>query len=75
VNKRIQELGDRAYKMTQEEFGQDWNETPPENWNRRFRENFAYLIILECCEVAHCNAHVSGWSLSYVFKEYFGVEE
>jgi hypothetical protein len=34
---------------------------------------FAELIILECAEVAACNAHVSGFALYDVLKQHFGI--
>jgi hypothetical protein len=38
-------------------------------------EDFAELIIRECCEVAHCNFHVDGLTLGGILKEHFGVKE
>lgn len=37
-------------------------------------EKFAQLIVKECAEVAGCNAHASGFALSDLIKEHFGVE-
>ena len=37
-------------------------------------EQFAELIVRECCEVAHCNFHVDGLTLGGILKEHFGVE-
>ena len=37
-------------------------------------EQFAELIVKECCEVAHCNFHVDGLTLGGILKEHFGVE-
>lgn len=37
-------------------------------------EKLIQLVIQECCEVAHCNSHVSGLALGRMFKEHFGIE-
>jgi len=38
-------------------------------------QKFAELIVRECAEVAGCNGHVSGFALSDLIKQHFGVEE
>ena len=62
MNERIQELILRCWDK-QLEFGMHFD-----------REKFAELIVRECAEVAGCNAHVSGFALSDLIKEHFGVE-
>jgi hypothetical protein len=36
---------------------------------------FAELIIMECAEVAGCNAHVSGFALGDLLKQHFNTDE
>lgn len=43
--------------------------------SEEFEQQFAELIVRECCEVAHCNFHVDGLTLGVMLKEHFGVEE
>jgi hypothetical protein len=50
-----------------------WDEL--DDYAKQGIEKFAELIIKECSEVAGCNAHVSGFELGDLIKEYFGVEE
>jgi hypothetical protein len=48
MNERIRLLADQAYEMTQDEFRQDWNG----DWDRKFQEKFALLIVQECARIA-----------------------
>ena len=45
-----------------------------ELWDKNI-EKFAELIVIECADIAGCNGHVSGFALSDLIKDYFGVEE
>ena len=36
---------------------------------------YAELIVEECCEVAHCNAHVAGLTLGGILKEHFATDK
>ena len=43
-------------------------------YNQIWQREFAELIVLECAEVAGCNAHVSGFALGDLILQRFGVE-
>lgn len=65
MNERIQELAEQA--------GLSWVIQNP--FDEKNMQEFAELIVKECCEVAHCNFHVDGLTLGVMLKEHFGVEE
>jgi len=42
---------------------------------KEFIDKFSELIVKECADVAGCNGHVSGFALSDLIKQHFGVED
>jgi hypothetical protein len=50
-------------------------------WNQRLDgpdfnlELYTKLVVLQCCEVAHCNFHVDGLTLGTLLKEHFGITD
>jgi hypothetical protein len=52
MNERIRELADQAYEMTQDKFRHDWDGTPRQDWDSKFPENFAELIVRDCLSIA-----------------------
>ena len=66
MNDRIEELVNKVDRM------KDMYEVGPVQ--RAAIEDFVDLIVLECCEVAHCNFHVDGLTLGGILKEHFGVK-
>lgn len=68
MNERIQSLLDQC-------LGPETSEPDTSRKEKNLDlEKFAELIVKECCEVAHCNFHVDGLTLSVMLKEHFGVE-
>jgi hypothetical protein len=64
MNEKIKQLADKARFV-------DLPEYPSQD---QVFERFAQLIVLECCEVAHCNFHVDGVTLGTMLKQHFGME-
>ena len=65
MNERIQELMTQAYN--------ELNVVGPIEDKITWQEKFAELIVRECAEVAGCNGHVSGFTLSDLIKQHFGI--
>jgi len=83
MNERIQELADHAYEMTQDGFRKDWDGTPRQDWDRKFQEKFAELIVLACSEVIRNDGYRSGpfgnqdlspSEIAIMIEEHFGIK-
>ena len=59
----------RIYELALEAGGSHYPEV-----GGRTLEQFAELIVKECCEVAHCNFHVDGLTLGDILKQHFGIK-
>jgi len=68
MNERIRELAEQAQKVI---WAADGNVTELTDLDI---EKFAELIVRECAEVAGCNGHISGFELSDLIKQHFGVK-
>jgi hypothetical protein len=66
MNERIRELSKDA--------DLDWHKHWNDDETNRLQQ-FAELIVRECCEVAHCNFHVDGLTLGTILREHFGVKD
>jgi hypothetical protein len=67
MNERIQELANQMFSIEQFEYAEEFI-------NDEFMEQFAKLVVRECCDVLHDN-EMGGYRVNYVLKEHFGVEE
>ena len=67
MNQRIKELYSQA-GLTMS------NPLAYEQWYLDSLENFAKLIVQECCDVLYDN-ELGGYQVNYVLKEHFGAEE
>ena len=75
MNERINDLMNQAMPIIdwKARHGVELNNGERMKWYAEWFENFAELIVKECCDVLYDN-EMGGYQVNYVLKEHFGVE-